>query len=42
MKWMGEVYDPFFHFISRFVMGHETTMVEYLDGPEARMAGGGW
>lgn len=37
----GEVYDPFFRFMARFVFGHEGTMRAYLDGLEARMAGGG-
>lgn len=36
----GEVYNPIFRFVSRFVLGHDATMVAYLDGLEARMAGG--
>lgn len=35
----GEVYNPVFRFVSRFVMGHESTMDAYLDALEARMAG---
>lgn len=34
----GEVYNPFFRFVSRFVMGHEATMDRYLDALEGRMA----
>ena len=33
----GEVYDPFFRFMSRFVFGHEATMEAYLDELEERM-----
>lgn len=36
----GEVYDPFFRFMARFVFGHEGTMRSYLDGLEARMEEG--
>lgn len=42
MMWgLGEVYSPFFRFMARFVFGYERTMRTYLDGLEARMAGGG-
>lgn len=33
----GEVYSPFFRFVSRFVLGHEATMERYLEALEARM-----
>ena len=26
----GEIYNPIFRFVSRFVMGYETTMKQYL------------
>lgn len=35
----GEVYNPFFRFMARFVFGYDGTMRSYLDGLEARMAG---
>lgn len=31
----GEVYSPLFRFVSRFVMGHDATMKQYLDDLEA-------
>jgi len=31
----GEVYSPVFRFVSRFVMGHDATMNQYLDDLEA-------
>ena len=36
----GEVYNPVFRFVSRFVMGHDATLRTYLDDLEAHMAGG--
>lgn len=36
----GEVYNPFFRFVSRFIIGYEGTMNAYLDGLERRMARG--
>mgnify|MGYP006300982987 CR=1 FL=1 len=36
----GEVYNPFFRFVSRFVLGYDGMMKSYLDGIEARMAAG--
>lgn len=31
----GEVYNPIFRFVSRFVLGHEATIRDYLSGVEA-------
>lgn len=36
----GEVYNPVFRFMARFVFGHTATMDTYLDGLEARMGPG--
>ena len=36
----GEIYNPVFRFMARFVFGYDGTMRTYLDGLEARMAGG--
>ena len=33
----GEVYSPFFRFVSRFVLGHERTMTTYLDDLERKL-----
>ena len=33
----GEIYNPVYRFVSRFILGYEATMVTYLDGLEARM-----
>ncbi|HZD05714.1 MAG TPA: hypothetical protein VE173_12380, partial [Longimicrobiales bacterium] len=35
----GEIYNPFFRFMARFVFGYDGTMRSYLDGLEARMGG---
>jgi len=35
----GEVYNPFFRFVSRFVMGHERTMRRYLGDLTASLGG---
>ena len=32
----GDVYNPIFRFVSRFVMGHTTTIERYLDDVEKR------
>ena len=34
----GEVYNPVFRFLSRFVFGHESTMAAYLAAAEKRLA----
>ena len=34
----GEVYNPFFRFMSRFVFGHTATLDEFLENLEARAA----
>jgi Polyketide cyclase / dehydrase and lipid transport len=34
----GEVYNPLFRFMARYVFGHERTMTEYLDDLERYMA----
>lgn len=34
----GEIYNPFFRFVSRYVLGYDATMNAYLDGLEERMA----
>jgi hypothetical protein len=36
----GEIYNPFFRFVARYVIGYDGTMNAYLDGLEARMGGG--
>ena len=36
----GEVYNPIFRFVSRFVLGHTATMDAYLAGLEKRLSGG--
>lgn len=36
----GEVYNPVFRFVSRFVMGHSATMKEYLSELKERMTWG--
>ena len=33
----GEVYNPFFRFMSRFVFGHEATMAAYLSAAQKRL-----
>ena len=35
----GEVYNPLFRFVSRFVMGHDRTIARYLRDLERRFAG---
>lgn len=35
----GEVYNPIFRFIARFVFGHEKTIRTYLDALERKLAG---
>lgn len=35
----GEVYNPIFRFMARFVFGHEKTIRTYLDALERRVAG---
>jgi uncharacterized protein YndB with AHSA1/START domain len=37
----GEVYNPIFRFVSRFVMGHDATMKQYLAAVGMRFAEGG-
>lgn len=37
----GEVYNPIFRVMSRFVFGHEATMAAYLAGLETRLAARG-
>ena len=37
----GEIYNPIFRFMARFVFGYDGTMRTYLDGLEARMGAGG-
>lgn len=34
----GEVYNPFFRFMSRFVLGHTATIDKYMDDLESRLA----
>ena len=34
----GEVYNPFFRFVSRFIMGHARTIERYLEDVERRVA----
>jgi uncharacterized protein YndB with AHSA1/START domain len=36
----GEVYNPFFRFVSRFVMGHTATIEQYHANLEKRLASG--
>ena len=36
----GEVYNPVFRFVSRFIMGHERTSVRFLADVERRLSGG--
>ncbi|MDX1393022.1 MAG: SRPBCC family protein [Gemmatimonadota bacterium] len=36
----GEVYSPFFRFVSRFIMGHHRTASTYLSDLGARLGGG--
>ncbi len=33
----GEIYSPFFRFVSRFILGYDATMRAYLMGLESRM-----
>lgn len=35
----GEVYNPFFRFVSRFIMGHDATMQAYLESLDAHLRG---
>lgn len=37
----GEIHNPFFRFLARFVLGYEATMRDYLEGLEGRMDPGG-
>lgn len=37
----GEIYNPIFRFMARYVLGYEATMRDYLEGLERRMAGKG-
>ena len=37
----GEVYNPVFRFVSRFIMGHTSTIDRYLRDVSARLGGGG-
>lgn len=37
----GEIYNPFFRFMARFVFGYDGTARRYLEGLEARMSGDG-
>ena len=37
----GEVYNPFFRFMSRFVFGHAATIEEFVKNLEARAAAKG-
>lgn len=34
----GEIYNPVFRFVARFLLGYEGTMTTYLDALEARVA----
>lgn len=36
----GEVYNPLFRFMSRFIFGHEATMRAYLDAVRQELGGG--
>jgi uncharacterized protein YndB with AHSA1/START domain len=36
----GEVYNPIFRFMSRFVFGHEATMAAYLSAAEKKLEAG--
>jgi len=36
----GEVYNPIFRFMSRFVFGHEATMAAYLSAAEQKLGAG--
>ena len=36
----GEVYNPVFRFVSRFIMGHTATIDAYLKALQAKVAGG--
>ena len=31
----GEIYNPFFRFVSRYILGYDATMLAYLDGLES-------
>ena len=33
----GEVYNPIFRFMSRFVFGHEATMATYLSAAQKKL-----
>ena len=35
----GQVYNPLFRFVSRFVLGHDRTILRYLDDVERAFAG---
>ena len=37
----GEVYNPVFRFVSRFIMGHTATIVAYLEAIQKRLDEGG-
>jgi uncharacterized protein YndB with AHSA1/START domain len=37
----GEVYNPFFRFVSKYVMGHESTIRKYLASVQRRFGGSG-
>lgn len=36
----GEVYDPLFRFMARFVFGHDATMQAYIDAARTELEGG--
>lgn len=36
----GEVYNPFFRFVSKFIIGHKRTVMNYLNSLEAHMVMG--
>jgi hypothetical protein len=36
----GEIYNPFFRFMSRFVFGYTATLDQFLENLQARAAGG--
>jgi uncharacterized protein YndB with AHSA1/START domain len=37
----GEVYNPLFRFVSRFIFGHESTVRAFLEAARAELAGDG-
>jgi len=34
----GEIYNPLFRFMARYVFGHEATLTAYLDGIQRKVA----